>query len=269
MQEIVLYNNTPNYGTYIFKEDSIGLWTADRTGSNQKFQIKGFNEYFTSCWSPDGKWLAFSDSQSLYKIAYKNSEFDSASVSIIRNNVQPWYPVWSPDGNWIAFGSGNGIKIIKNNGDDYKYIPRSLHGHWHPDSKRIISKTFDVTESGTSFLIHYPFEDTSPDTLLARPDCRNKFPKFSPDGKKIAFVSISENESQINIWLMDINGNNLSKLTECGTNAYFDWSPDGTAIVYVKYNFNDWSYENGTLWEIDINTHQNKQITFNNKPGLK
>ncbi len=71
------------------------------------------------------------------------------------------------------------------------------------------------------------------------------------------------------IWLLDIKSLALQKITK--DNVYgddsFSWSPNGKKIIYTKHNFNDWSFSNGCLWVIDINTKQEYQLTFNKKGG--
>ncbi|MDE0503059.1 MAG: hypothetical protein OXI86_03180, partial [Candidatus Poribacteria bacterium] len=59
----------------------------------------------------------------------------------------------------------------------------------------------------------------------------DRYPAWSPDGKKIAFVS-NRNGGYIQIWVIDADGNNPVRLTDGVEDTYPDWSPDGTKIVY-------------------------------------
>lgn len=64
-------------------------------------------------------------------------------------------------------------------------------------------------------------------------------PAWSPDGKKVAFVSYRTGTSQI--WLMQADGSQLTNLTR--TTSYERnpaWSPDGTRIAFTSNRTGNW-----------------------------
>ena len=65
-------------------------------------------------------------------------------------------------------------------------------------------------------------------------DCQ---PRWSPDGKQIAFISnrnAPENapEDYQNLWIVNADGTGLKQLTTTGESSYPSWSPDGKQIVF-------------------------------------
>ena len=63
----------------------------------------------------------------------------------------------------------------------------------------------------------------------------DQYPTWSPDGKKIAFVS-NRNKGRNQIWVIDVDGKNSIRLTDGASDSYPDWSPDGKTILYDANN---------------------------------
>ena len=76
-------------------------------------------------------------------------------------------------------------------------------------------------------------------------------PSWSPDGKKIAFVSDRHNRAN-HIYVMDSDGQNLIRLTNKAASRWPAWSPDGKKIVYVR---------GLDLWVMDADGGNQKQLT--------
>ena len=120
----------------------------------------------------------------------------------------------------------------------------------------------------------YSTEFISQEVFIMNPNGRNpnrltynskddRFPKIVYD-KNIVYWSDSY------LWLIDSTGSNKRQITTEGVDVDFghpfSLSPDGNKIVYTKYEPNNWTYENGTLWIIDLITAEKRQLTFNPKP---
>lgn len=63
-------------------------------------------------------------------------------------------------------------------------------------------------------------------------------PRFSPDGKRIAFTSNRSGTSQI--WMLPLDGGEAQQVTELSTGASDpQWTPDGNAIVFTSSVYPD------------------------------
>lgn len=76
---------------------------------------------------------------------------------------------------------------------------------------------------------------------------------------------ISDKSGSYQLYSMNEDGSNVQQLTNDPNFQICDakWSPDGEKIVYTQYDANDWSYDNGVLWIINISTGAEHQLTFN------
>lgn len=105
-------------------------------------------------------------------------------------------------------------------------------------------------------------------------------PRWSPDGKKLAFISDREDSPQI--YLMPIDGGEAARLTQ-GKNGVrsFDWSPDGKQIAFIAPDPKteaeekkekdkddarvvDRDEKHARLWLIDVDSKKTRQLSAAN-----
>ena len=74
-------------------------------------------------------------------------------------------------------------------------------------------------------------------TLIGGPTADLR-PSWSPDGRRLAFMS--NRDGNFEIYLADANGSNVRRLTEDPGNDFNpDWSPDGKAIAWNSDRIGD------------------------------
>lgn len=109
-----------------------------------------------------------------------------------------------------------------------------------PDGKHFV---FDML--GDIFIVNINGGKAKP---LTQDFAWNIHPSISPDGSKVAFVS--DRDGLSNVWIMDINGQNLIQVTKERNNTLHapKWSPDGQYIVAMKGIMSSRSIPAGEIW---------------------
>lgn len=99
---------------------------------------------------------------------------------------------------------------------------------------------------------------------------RDAFPRWSPDGKQIAFhrnMNPDQNRSPGDLFIMDIDGGNERRITKHpDDDSKPAWSPDGGSLVFS-------SYRSGITWDIHViklKSGRIKRLTdnFKNDDGI-
>ena len=154
-------------------------------------------------------------------------------------------PVVSPDGTQILVGGydEDGLRLIGLDGAVKESIPPPGTAAW----------ALDWSSRGTLLLVGFE-KDNREDLFrfdlgkneiarLTNDKQRNLFGAWSPDGKRIAYMS------DYTLWLMDADGQNKRRIFD-GETRDIDWSPDGTQLVFESVGTpGNWSdYD---LWVID------------------
>jgi len=103
-----------------------------------------------------------------------------------------------------------------------------------PDGKWVayVVTSVDMTENANDADIWLVSTSGGEPTRLTTSKKSDTFPRWSPDGKRLAFVSAREEKPQV--FLISPFGGEAEKLTNSKSGVQsFQWSPDGNRIAYV------------------------------------
>ena len=223
------------------------IMNADGTGVQQLTTGNAHTEQPSG--SPDrtrGAFASFRDGNwELYTLTLATG----ATTRLTNHPGMDGSPRWSPDGTRIAFISDRGGAAWPNQNIDV-YVLTLATGAvarltttagwdgqpaWSPDGKKLAFTNQGTHGYGVIYLHDVATGAATP--LGTEGDASD--PAWSPDGKKIAFMSTNYVSSGLALWTHDLATGARQQITaeiDPDWNMAPDWSPDGTSIVYERYD---------------------------------
>jgi Tol biopolymer transport system component len=147
-------------------------------------------------------------------------------------------PAWSPDGRDIIFSvESQGGRNLWRAPADGSEKPRRMPGIGEDESVPAIS----VRAHRLVYSRHAADDNiwrldtrTGAATRFVSNTLRDLEPRYSPDGRRVAFTS--NRSGQIEVWTAEADGSNQVQLTDMKTSITSAprWSPDGRQIVFIS-----------------------------------
>lgn len=145
----------------------------------------------------------------------------------------------SPDGRLLAYSANKGeqwtvyVKDLKSGRERalVKSDQAVLNPEFSPDSRWIaVQSDFEGDENYDVYIV--PSTGGTPKNLTNNP-ADEAFPRWSPDGRKIAFIS-NRDRDRDNLFVMDVVGGETKKLTDVeDIVTELAWRPDGRSIAFT------------------------------------
>ncbi len=209
--------------------------------------------------SPDGGMVAYSSLRNgAFEIFVRQLAPGGREIQITADGEQNIQPAWSPDGKLIAYHSRDrrGVWVVPAFGGVAKQITEfGANPVWSPDGECIAFQSdapadlsqaaFGAMPPSTLWLVPARGGEPQQITKIGVPDGGHGAPAWSPDGRRIVFVTHDIGLSEI--WSVSPKGDDLKRIRQ-GQSHFFDpvFSPDG------KYLFFSTASGNFRLWRLRL-----------------
>ena len=254
--QIVFQSNRLDDNSEVYIMDSDGLNIVRLTHS------EGFDE--NPIWSPDGESILFATNRDGNHEIYMMDVNGENQRNISNHPAYDGHPNFSPDGQKIIFNSSrimspnhsvdsaftrtSNIELYEMNLDGSNVTRVTRYPSWDtypdisPDGTKIAFRRRTVDnilgkEIGNSE-VFIANRDGSDAYNISNHPAHDGWPAWSPDGTKIAFASERERARNWQIYTINIDGSELTRLTEFDSQgAEFtkpQWSPDGDKILCTR-----------------------------------
>lgn len=221
--------------------------------------------------SPDGRWLAFcrfehpNNSNLLLQRLSPDLIPEGAPVRVRGAGINPQAPVW-PDGKKILFLDSSRIMEAEIGGLARPfYVAGSAFSELTsagPNLRLVASLQNRRREIWTMPLGAEGLTAAGNAHVIVQSSAGETHPRFSPDGRSIAFSSKRSGAAEV--WLADSDGENPRQLTHLSfyIAGYLRWSPDSQSVAFHARLPKD-----PHIYVVRVGDGSVKQIT-RNKPGF-
>ena len=188
-------------------------------------------------WSPDSKWIAFSIDGSVH-IVPSDGGLPKKITDFTEN---AFAPKWMPDSNHLIVGvtrhEADQLVLTDRDGSWPRALTDSADGdHWDawpsPDGRSVAFLFRPFNDLNRLDICLIDLDNGQTRTLYGKPKTRTHSPRWSPDGKWIAFIC--QQDGHDDLWMVRPDGEGLHQVTKLGYDiAQFAFSPDGINIAII------------------------------------
>ncbi|HJS24200.1 MAG TPA: protein kinase [Pyrinomonadaceae bacterium] len=220
------------------------ILTVPAAGGEAVAVTDGSSTDLNPVWSPDGQYLYFSSnrggSSNIWRVAIDEDTGVTSgkpeAVTTIGASTSVLHLSFSRNGQ-LAYSAQTEIRNLRStsfsptqgaSGKPLSITEGSMQ-LWFPDVSPD-GEWLTAYSMGQQRHIFVMRTDGTEQRDLTPDNYRHSWPRWSPDGQRIAFTSRRTGDYEL--WIMNRDGSGLRQLTQSGGGHYSPWSADGTMIAF-------------------------------------
>lgn len=241
------------------KTNATELWEISPDGKNSHPLLAGWHIPPSECcgvWTADGKHFIFSSQGSIWELRGKSGRFRKEQFEPVQLTTGPmalFSPLPSKDGKKVfVVGKRPRGELVKLDAKSNQFVSflsglSAEHLSFSKDGEWVAYVTFPEGTLWRSKI------DGSQRLQLSYPPLYASLPRWSPDGKQIAFFSTTSGKTS-KIYLVSPAGGNVQELLPEDDHPEADpyWSPDGSSLVFGGL----YASASTGIRVLDLKTHQ-------------
>jgi eukaryotic-like serine/threonine-protein kinase len=221
------------------KTNATALWEVSADGKNARTLLPGWHSPASECcgrWTTGGKHFVFSSQGTIWELQEKISLLHKNSLEPVQLTTGPlalFSPLPSKDGKKLfVVGRRPRGELVRYDAQSNQFVPflsgiSAEHVSFSKNGEWVAYVTFPEGALWRSKI------DGSQRLQLTYPPLYASMPRWSPDGKQIAFFSTTPGKPA-KIYLVSPEGGAVRELLPDDDHAEADpyWSPDGSALIF-------------------------------------
>lgn len=214
------------FGADVIGTKDSDIYTVNADGSDLRQVTRGGGRNATPSISRDGKRIVFVSTRDGGKHQIYIANLDGTGLRRLTTDATIGYfnPQFSPDGKRIVYYTEKGdgkdqVWVMNTDGSNMKLLTADI-GHnifpgWSPDGKRIIfsSSKRDTDQTGSYVDGSFLYAMNADGSRLAKiGNIKSFYGRFSPDGKKLAYIAGKFPETAV--YIANADGSGAVKITK-------------------------------------------------------
>lgn len=208
------------------------IYIAKNDGTNS-IKVAGGD---SPVWSPNGNQLAYTFREEIYLLditclVSDNDKSCDPQASVVTAGQNP---SWSPDGQRVTFELKDSIYVVNIDGSEIHEVSTTKSGECSEPDWSLVDDKILFRCWGDNWGFYTVSSDGTDMTKIENGDIGGLSPKWSPSGKKIAFIHYldinSVHGAHSAVYIMNDDGSDVTRLTlaDSGTIFGFSWMPPYT-----------------------------------------